>query len=65
MVIVNGQFIYQWGDVSKKYITHATCKNFLSALYGKYVIDGAIDLNKDPAQDDPGRQGGLSYSLRR
>ncbi len=41
MIIVNGKLIYQWGDVSKKYITHSTRKSFLSALYGKYVHNGA------------------------
>jgi CubicO group peptidase (beta-lactamase class C family) len=46
MVIVNGKLICQWGDVSKKYITHSTRKSFLSALYGKYVHNGIIDLNK-------------------
>jgi len=40
MIIVNGKLIYQWGDVNKKYITHSTRKSFLSALYGKYVLDG-------------------------
>jgi CubicO group peptidase (beta-lactamase class C family) len=46
MIIVDGALIYQWGDVSKKYITHSTRKSFLSALYGKYVHNGTIDLNK-------------------
>ncbi|MGB2907009.1 MAG: hypothetical protein WBB73_07900 [Candidatus Aminicenantaceae bacterium] len=46
MVIVNGKLIYQWGDVSKKYITHSTRKSFMSALYGKYVLDGTIDLDR-------------------
>jgi len=46
MIIVEGALIYQWGDVSKKYITHSTRKSFLSALYGKYVHSGAIDLDK-------------------
>jgi CubicO group peptidase (beta-lactamase class C family) len=46
MIIVDGVVLYQWGDVSKKFITHSTRKSFLSALYGKYVHDGAIDLDK-------------------
>lgn len=46
MIIVDGVVLYQWGDVSKKYITHSTRKSFLSALYGKYVHNGTIDLDK-------------------
>ena len=46
MIIVKGKLIYQWGNVSKKYITHSTRKSFMSALYGKYVLDGTIDLDR-------------------
>jgi len=46
MIVVDGRVLYQWGDVSKKYITHSTRKSFLSALYGKYVHNGTINLDK-------------------
>ncbi len=47
LIVVDGRVLYQWGEVSKKYITHSTRKSFLSALFGKYVADGTIDLNKN------------------
>ncbi len=45
MVIVDGQVLCQWGDVDKKFNTHSIRKSFLSALYGRYVRDGVIDLD--------------------
>ena len=46
MVIVGGECIFQYGNVeSVSYI--ASCrKSVLSILYGKYVKNGTIDLNK-------------------
>ncbi|MBE6182370.1 MAG: serine hydrolase [Rikenellaceae bacterium] len=46
MVIVGGECIYQFGNVERiSYI--ASCrKSVLSMLYGKYVENGTIDLNK-------------------
>jgi CubicO group peptidase (beta-lactamase class C family) len=55
MIIVDGLVLYKWGDVTRKYLTHSTRKSFLSALYGKYVMNGTIDLNrtlKDLGIDD-------------
>jgi CubicO group peptidase (beta-lactamase class C family) len=46
MVVVHGVVVDQWGDVAKKYLTHSTRKSFLSAIYGKYVQSGVIDLEK-------------------
>ena len=45
MIIVNGQVLYEWGETGKKYYVHSARKSFLSALYGKYVKNGTIDLN--------------------
>ncbi|MFH6601863.1 serine hydrolase domain-containing protein [Maribacter algicola] len=45
VVLVDGQILYQWGDVDTKYISHSTRKSFMSALYGKYVNDGSIDID--------------------
>ena len=57
MIIVHGQVLDEWGDVNKKYITHSMRKSFLSALYGKYVEKGTIDLDKTLGElgidDDP------------
>ncbi len=46
MIIVGGECIFQYGNVeSVSYI--ASCrKSVLSILYGKYVKNGTIDLNK-------------------
>ncbi len=57
MVIVGGRVLTQWGHVSEKYLTHSVRKSFLSGLYGKYVHDGTIDLDRNMASlgidDDP------------
>lgn len=46
MVVVNGKVASQWGEVDKKYNIHSIRKSFMSALYGKYVKNGTIDLSK-------------------
>ncbi|MFC2097683.1 serine hydrolase domain-containing protein [Bacteroidota bacterium] len=57
MIVIDGVVLYQWGDVEAKLLTHSTRKSFLSALYGKYVKEGLIDLDKTLAElgidDDP------------
>jgi len=57
MVIVGGRVLIQWGNVSEKYLTHSARKSFLSGLYGKYVHDGTIDIDRTMASlgidDDP------------
>jgi Beta-lactamase class C and other penicillin binding proteins len=45
MVVVDGKVAYQWGDVDKKFNAHSIRKSFLSAIYGKYVQAGLIDLD--------------------
>lgn len=52
MVIVDGKVAYQWGEVDTKFNTHSIRKSFMSALYGKYVSRGLIDL--DATLDDLG-----------
>lgn len=44
MVVVDGKVAYQWGEVDKKFNTHSIRKSVMSALYGKYVLNGTIDL---------------------
>ncbi len=47
VVIVNeGVIVDEWGNVEEKYMTHSIRKSFLSALYGNYVKEGKIDLDK-------------------
>jgi len=45
VIVVNGKILYEWGEVERDFITHSTRKSFLSALYGKYVQNGTIDLD--------------------
>jgi CubicO group peptidase (beta-lactamase class C family) len=49
MVVVGGRVLTQWGNVSEKYLTHSVRKSFLSGLYGKYVRNGTIDLDRTMA----------------
>lgn len=57
VIVVDGKILYEWGNTEKKYKTHSMRKSFLSALYGKYVRQGIIDLDKTMADlgidDDP------------
>lgn len=57
VIIHNGVIVDEWGKVDKKYMTHSTRKSFLSALYGNYVRQGVIDLDKTLLElgfdDDP------------
>ena len=49
MIIYQGKVLYYWGDIEKKIWTHSCRKSFISALYGIYVEEGDIDLNKTMA----------------
>jgi len=57
VIVKSGIIAYEWGEVEKKYMTHSIRKSFLSALYGNYVRDGIIDLDKSVYElgldDDP------------
>lgn len=44
VIVKNGLIIYEWGEADKKFMTHSMRKSFLSAMYGKYVENGTIDL---------------------
>jgi CubicO group peptidase (beta-lactamase class C family) len=50
VVVVDGQILYEWGDVDRKFNTHSMRKSFLSALFGRYVRDGVIDLDTTLAE---------------
>jgi CubicO group peptidase (beta-lactamase class C family) len=55
VIVVNGKILYEWGEVERDFITHSARKSFLSALYGKYIEDGSIDLEltmKESGIDD-------------
>lgn len=46
MIIYKGKILKQWGETTRKFRCHSVRKSFLSALYGIYVHNGAIDLKK-------------------
>jgi CubicO group peptidase (beta-lactamase class C family) len=57
LVIHDGAVLVSWGNVSKKYMCHSMRKSLLSSLYGIYVNEGFIDMDKTMAElnidDDP------------
>lgn len=48
-MVVDGKIVFEWGEVNRKFKTHSIRKSFLSALYGNYVRDGVIDLDRTMA----------------
>ena len=50
MIIYKGKVLYYWGDITQKFWTHSCRKSFMSALYGIYVENGNINLNKTLAE---------------
>ena len=46
IIVVDGVIIYEWGSVHTKMMTHSMRKSFLSALFGNYVHQGTIQLDK-------------------
>ncbi len=45
VIVLDGKILYEWGEVERDFITHSTRKSFLSALFGKYVQNGIVDLD--------------------
>lgn len=43
VVVRDGVVVSQWGGVAEKYRSHSMRKSFLSALYGRYIVGGALD----------------------
>ncbi len=50
IVVYRGKVLVAWGAVSAKYLTHSARKSFMSAIYGIYVHEGLIDLEKTMAE---------------
>jgi CubicO group peptidase (beta-lactamase class C family) len=44
LVLYDGQVVFSFGDITRKYMCHSIRKPFLGALYGIYVDKGVIDL---------------------
>lgn len=49
VIVSGGHIVDEWGEVERKFKTHSIRKSFLSALYGRYVREGVIDLDKTMA----------------
>ena len=50
MVVTDGQVVFEWGNTANNFAAHSMRKSLLSALYGVYVNDGAIDPSKTLAE---------------
>ena len=46
LVIADGAVVAGWGDLERRFMCHSVRKSFLSALYGIYVDQGKLELNK-------------------
>ena len=46
MVVVSGKVAYSYGDVGQVSYLASARKSILSMLYGKYVANGTIDLER-------------------
>ena len=46
VIVVDGIILYEWGEVEQRFMSHSTRKSLLSPLYGNYVKNGTIDLDK-------------------
>ncbi len=57
MIISGGMIVDEWGAVEEKYHVHSIRKSLISAMYGKYIQNGVIDLDKSleaiGIDDDP------------
>jgi CubicO group peptidase (beta-lactamase class C family) len=54
-IIVHGVVLDEWGEVDSLFLTHSMRKSFMSAVYGKYVENGTVNLDatlKDLGIDD-------------
>jgi CubicO group peptidase (beta-lactamase class C family) len=49
MVVTGGRVIYSYGDIGHACYLASARKSVLSMLYGKYVLNGTIDLDKTMA----------------
>lgn len=50
MLVYRGKVLAAWGRVADRYKLHSVRKSLYSALYGIYVREGKIDLNKTVAE---------------
>lgn len=65
MIVVDGKVACQWGDVDKKINTHSVRKSVISAVYGKYVKNGTINMEATMADLKIDDVDGLSKTERK
>jgi CubicO group peptidase (beta-lactamase class C family) len=46
MIVQRGKIVEEWGDVRKKITSLSVRKSLISALYGVYSAEGAVDVNE-------------------
>src|ERR1700722_10163772 len=46
MIVVGGRSIFEYGDVTKVSKVASVRKSILAMLYGKYVTEGRVELDK-------------------
>jgi CubicO group peptidase (beta-lactamase class C family) len=46
LVLQDGRVVFEFGDITRKYMCHSIRKPLLGALYGIYVARGVIDIDK-------------------
>lgn len=50
MIIYDGAVVAAWGNIERRFMCHSVRKSFMNALYGIYVGDGVIDMDKTLAE---------------
>jgi CubicO group peptidase (beta-lactamase class C family) len=50
LVTVGGRILFEYGDVSRVSKIYSVRKSVFAMLYGKYVFDGTVDLDKNVKQ---------------
>jgi CubicO group peptidase (beta-lactamase class C family) len=50
MIVTDGQVVLEWGHTANNFAAHSMRKSLLSALYGVYVSEGAIDTSRTLAE---------------
>ncbi len=50
LIVQDGRIVYEWGETERAFMCHSMRKSILSALFGIYVDDGTIDLDKTMEQ---------------
>jgi len=48
--VTDGQVVFEWGNTANNFSAHSIRKSLLSALYGVYVHEGAIDTSRTLAE---------------